>query len=814
MKKIIVVGGGTAGWLTALTLKKFVPSSRTGPIEITVIEPSAIGRIGVGEATIPSLKQTLARLDLSERDLMRETGATFKHGIRFVDWRSGPENGGDAYFHPFERNVSGQFERFSPYHPAASTQKVFDAPVAEIAALIGQSALAADYSRFQGVQTELAERGLPPKTADMPDYDGLVQYAYHLDAEAMGDWLGRIGQRRRIRVVDAVVEAVERNEDGTIGCLQTGNGQKVEGDFFVDCTGFRSVLMRGTLKSVFKPFGNHLLCDRAVAAQLPVRSGQPRPFTTATARRHGWTWDLDLAHRRGFGQVYSSAHCSDDEAEALLRTAAGQDGDKIDVRRLRMDVGRVEDFWIGNCAAVGLASGFLEPLESTGIGFIEIGAYQLAQTLIFGQGMPAAAREYTRRMRAVFDETAEFIIMHYVLSGRRDTPFWKDATAPERLTDGLRDKLEQWRAREPNSADDNTVPRMFSFESARSVLYGMNHLPDTPRAASIAQAQALRRLVAQGTGRAVSQLSSHAAVLEAISLDEEATPPPVAATAAAGGAFHPGEGQAALFVTPDFVDRVELSAGTMPPPAAAAQDYQPDALVPDPRWRIPTPEEKTALTPEQDAPSGRLLEILTFDNRSAVPTLRAMFARPGADPLTTPASKEYAALLERLKTELSGHCEGEMRCLSVISHPAGMATVTRQGPEEPLIGLHVDSWSKTMLGERDRVPNRLCINLGSNARHLLFAPITIGEMGRLSGLPEARLHRINPTDLGRHFMRLHPSMPIMRIRIDPGEAYIAPTENVVHDGATTSAQDVTLTFLGRFRSIVAARRDAPDAPRP
>ncbi len=814
MKKIVVVGGGTAGWLTALTLKKFVPSSRTGPIEVIVIEPSAIGRIGVGEATIPSLKQTLARLDLSEHDLMRETGATFKHGIRFVDWRAGPTKGGDAYFHPFERNVSGQFERFSPYHPASSTQRVFDAPVAQIAALIGQSSIAAGYSRFQGVQTELAERGLPPKTADMPDFDGLVQYAYHLDAEAMGDWLRRVGLQRRIRVVDAVVQSAERNEDGTIGCLWLDDGEMVEGDFFVDCTGFRSVLMRETLNTAFSPLGNHLLCDRAVAGRLPVRPGQPRPFTTATARRHGWTWDLDLTHRRGFGHVYSSAHCCDEEAEVLLRTAAGQDGDKVDVRRLRIEVGRLEEFWVGNCAAVGLASGFLEPLESTGIGFIEIGAYQLAQTLIFGKGMPAAAREYSRRMRGVFDETAEFIIMHYVLSGRRDTAFWKDATAPERLTDGLRDKLEQWRAREPNSADDGTMPRMFSFESARSVLYGMNHVPEMPRAATIEQAQALRRLVAQGTGRAVSQLPSHVEVLEAMATDQDAELVPNSVDALAGEGMRPGEGEAALFVTPEFVDRVELSSGTVSPPSEASQAYQTGAIVPDPNWRVLSAEEKAALTRERAAPLGRLLEILTFDDSSVVPALRELFSKPGADPLTTPASKEYAALLDRLKTELAGHCEGEMRCLSVISHPAGMATVTRQGPEEPLIGLHVDSWSKTMIGERDRVPNRLCINLGSSARHLLFAPISIGEMGRLSGLPEARRHRMNPTDLGRHFMRDHPSMPIMRIRIDPGEAYIAPTENVVHDGATTSAQDVTLTFLGRFRSILAARRGAPDAPLP
>lgn len=289
MKKIVVVGGGTAGWLTALILAKHVPASRTGPIQITVLEPSSIGRLGVGEATIPSLKQTLASLDLSESDLVRETGATFKHGIRFVDWINGPSMGGDVYFHAFERNVSGLFERFNPYHPAPSTAKIFDTPVSEIASLVGLRTIASEYSRFQGAQTLMAERSLPPKTADMPEYDGVVQYAYHLDAEALGDWLRRKGRERGIQVVDAVVRSVERHDNGHIACLRTEDGTTVSGDFFVDCSGFRSVLMRTALNAPFKPLGHHLLCDRAVATRLPSRSDQPRSYTTATARAHGWT---------------------------------------------------------------------------------------------------------------------------------------------------------------------------------------------------------------------------------------------------------------------------------------------------------------------------------------------------------------------------------------------------------------------------------------------------------------------------------------------------------------------------------------------
>ncbi|SDF56268.1 tryptophan halogenase family protein [Sulfitobacter delicatus] len=801
MREVLIVGGGTAGWITALTLQKFVPEARTGPIKYTVVEPSDIGRIGVGEATIPSLKQTLARLGLSERKLLRRTGATFKHGIRFTDWRKGPDGGGDVYFHPFERNVSGKFERFSPYHPAKSTQAVFDVAVSEIATLVGSQQLPDIFSRFQGVQTDLCDRMLPPKTADMPEYDGVVQYAYHLDAEALGDWLKEEGIARGISVIDAAVVDVERTENGNIAQVLTRDKTWIKADFFVDCTGFRSVLMRGALEAEFKDYGRHLLCDRAVAARLPSRNQEPRPFTTASARRHGWTWDLDLSHRRGMGYVYSSGHISDDEAEAFLRAASGQGDAPLEVRQLKMETGRLQQFWIGNCAAVGLASGFLEPLESTGIGLIEIGAYQLASTLIFGDN-GAAAREYSRRMRNVFDDAADFVVLHYILSERRDTDFWVEATADARLTDGLRDKLEQWQFREPNAEDDGSLPRIFGFESVRSVLYGMGRRPNLPRAQSIEAAQALKRLVRQGVGRAVSQLPRHSEVLadlvQEIAAPEHSSMVPSSEEVVAAG---PGDGKTPIKFRPNDIERVSISKGSMSPSKEKREDYQAEALVPAGPWRELTSAEKDALAAPKDAPMGQLIDVLRFPAKSIVEEMRNLFSRPGANAIDLPSTAEYRTLLERLTAELAPYCTGEMRCLGVITHPPNMETVTRQGPAEPLIGLHVDSWSRTMLGERQSVPNRLCINIGSKPRYLLLAPITIDEMALETGLAEKELQRMNPTDVGRLYLRQRPQAPILRIRIEPGEAYIAPTENVVHDGASTGATDVSLTFLGRFRSI-------------
>lgn len=298
--KIVIVGGGTAGWLTACILNRRVKDA-----DILLVESPTVPTIGVGEATIPSLKKTLHDLDLAEDEFFQETDATFKHGVIFRGWRDGSDN--DFFYHTFEQ-FAGENIKFTDIFEGGLALTGRTAPD------IGEHWLNSDlrsifssYAYCSGVQAALCDRNLGPKSASMKPYQGLVSYAYHLDAARLGEYLAKTAASRGVRRQFADVVGWSFAENGNLASIKLSDGAQVEGDIFVDCSGFRALLIGDATGTPFVSYSDYLLCDRAVVAQFSQEEFQPRPYTTATAVTNGWIWEIDTFSRTGSGHVYSSA---------------------------------------------------------------------------------------------------------------------------------------------------------------------------------------------------------------------------------------------------------------------------------------------------------------------------------------------------------------------------------------------------------------------------------------------------------------------------------------------------------------------------
>lgn len=458
--RVLVVGGGSAGWITAAYLNASLNTPTQQNALIGLIESETIGRIGVGEATIPTIKRTLARIGMREVDFMRATDATFKQAIRFDNWAE--EN--HRYYHPFDRLTALNFD-YRGLRWLGSNRSV-------------------KYADTVTPQTKFCEEGLGPKNGSYPDYQGAIAYAYHLDAERFADALRDFSKPRGVQhMVDDVVE-VEQKENGDIAAIKTKSGQRYEADLFIDCTGFARILIGKTLGVDFETVSDYLLCDRAVAMRVPydVKPVKAiRPYTTATAVGSGWIWDIGLRDRRGTGYVYSSDFLSDDDAEAELRAFEGPHCKDIPARRLRFATGKIKTPWVKNCIAIGLSAGFLEPLESTGIFFAEEGVDYLAELFPRLGEMDKAREIYNQRMGQRYEEAIDFINLHYVLSKRRDTPFWREASADHRMTPRIKEYLARWEQKPPSRLDFVDQIQLFSHINYEFILYGMDWTPEKLR---------------------------------------------------------------------------------------------------------------------------------------------------------------------------------------------------------------------------------------------------------------------------------------------------------------------------------------------
>ncbi|WP_426032367.1 tryptophan halogenase family protein [Caulobacter sp. DWP3-1-3b2] len=464
--RIVIVGGGTAGWLTAAFLAKALGANRPGGASITLVESPDIGIIGVGEGTFPTIRATLATLGVSEARFLRESSATFKQGVLFRDWERRSSDGkASEYFHPFNVPVQPGGRDLSPYwlldRRAGSTVPFAEAVTNQI---------------------QVVAHGLGPKRLEDPDFQGPMNYAYHFDAVRFADFLRGVAKDLGVVHLTGKVETVQRDgETGDIASVTAGELGVIEGDLFIDCSGFRALLIGETLGVPFKRCDDVLFNDRALAVQVPYATPDApiAPYTLAAAHEAGWTWDIGLENRRGVGYVFSSRHSDEARAEEVLRAYVGKEADPLPVRLLKFQTGYRETQWVGNCVAVGLSAGFFEPLESTGIMLIEAAAMMIADTFpLKGRAaMEGAARNFSSAMSGRFERIVAFLKLHYCLS-KREEPYWRDNADPASWPQGLRDMLAQW-AHRPVSRFDFVVDlETFLPASYQFILYGMNAATD------------------------------------------------------------------------------------------------------------------------------------------------------------------------------------------------------------------------------------------------------------------------------------------------------------------------------------------------
>jgi tryptophan halogenase len=457
----VIVGGGTAGWLSASYLNRALGTS----VEITLVESDRIGRIGVGEATVPTLRHTMHFLGLEDRDWMPKCAATYKTGIRYEQWQKPLQEGSEYFYHPF-------FPRQEPMYGRAWFPEVGDGLSAMHAwhrrALKGDPTPYA-YAAFPG--PALSDACKAPRT-EAGDY--AVVTAYHLDAGLLGAFLRDLAIERGVKhVVDDVVDT-QLDDQGFIQSIRTASGVDLHGDLFLDCTGFRSLLVGDALGSEFKSDASALLCDRAIATRPEHPPGELRPYTVARTASAGWMWDIPLFHRAGCGYVYSSAEISDDEAEAELRRYIGDRSIEADPLRLRFSTGSRTP-WIKNCVGLGLSVGFLEPLESTTIFLIEYGLANLVATFPDREFEPARTDRYNRVMAQMYEEIRDFIVLHYVGSPRRDTAFWRRVAEDTVMPDTLQTKLAYYRTSLPQGEQFQNF--VFRERSYACILTGLGIVP-------------------------------------------------------------------------------------------------------------------------------------------------------------------------------------------------------------------------------------------------------------------------------------------------------------------------------------------------
>lgn len=499
---ILIVGGGTAGWLTAAYLAKQLGANRPGGVRITLIESSEIGIVGVGEGTFPTILKTLAELGVDEARFMRESSAAFKQGIKFVDWVHAPENGRrNHYYHPFALPRQEGGIDLLPYW------------------LMGTAGAGVSFADAVTLQGKVCDAGRAPKRATDAGYRGPMNYAYHLDAGRFAAFLCNVGKEHGVRQLLGNVEAVNLDERGAIASVVTREHGELKAGLYIDCTGFRAELIGRALGVPFKSKNDVLFVDRAVAIQAPYATPDAPipPYTISTAQEAGWTWDIALDQRRGAGYVYSSNHTDDARAEEVLRNYLGPASRELSARLLKLQIGWRERHWVNNCVAVGLAGGFLEPLESTGIIMIEAAAYMIASFLPRAGAMQPAANQFNQLMNKRYERIVDFIKMHYFLTQRTDSAFWRDNARPSSATDSLLAQLEMWRYRVPTRFDFIMDHETFAVANYNFILYGMDFKTDLSASRanypSVGLARQELMRVQQAAQRAVWVLPSHRELL-------------------------------------------------------------------------------------------------------------------------------------------------------------------------------------------------------------------------------------------------------------------------------------------------------------
>ena len=431
---------------------------KTGGFSVTLIESADIKIIGVGEGTWPTMRSSLEKMGVSETEFFRKCDASFKQGGKFAGWTTGAR--GDAYYHPLMLPQGFSQLNLVPHWLRDGQERSF-----------------CDYVTSQG---RLCDEGLAPKMITTPEYRALANYSYHLDAGKFAPFLaahctGKLG----VRHVLADVVQVNQSASGDIESVLTPQAGEISGDLFIDCTGFHALLIGKTLGVRFKDCADVLFCDTALAVQIPHETADAAMAsqTISTAQEAGWIWDIALPTRRGIGYVYSSRHSSEEAARAVLGRYLGAQGETVaqSARKIPIRSGYRETFWKNNCIAIGLAGGFLEPLESSAIVLVELSAKLLAEQMpACREVMDIVARRFNEMTLYRWGRIIDFLKLHYVLTRRTDTAFWRDNVDPATIPSRLKDLLTLWKYHSPWFFDEfDRLEEVFPAASYQYVLYGM-----------------------------------------------------------------------------------------------------------------------------------------------------------------------------------------------------------------------------------------------------------------------------------------------------------------------------------------------------
>ena len=462
VKKIVIVGGGTAGWLTAARIAKKHSNKKHQPVSVTLIESPNIKTIGVGEGTWPTLRETLEAIGISESDFIRECSATFKQGAQFVSWTR--NDASEAYFHPFNLPIGLSSMGLAPYwiEGVCQDKKAFADTV--------------DH------QARLSCQGLAPKAITTPEYRAINNYAYHLDTHRLGEFLKKHSvDNLGVKHLVGDVTKVNLDEDGYIKSLDVKDTDRLAGDLFIDCTGARSLLLGQAMEVSFKSCQDTLFVDTAIAAQLPhdQEDQEIACHTISTAQSSGWIWNIGLQHRCGIGHVFSSSHTTSEQAERELRDyidgiTKGASKD-LSYRQLKIHNGYRETPWVKNCVGVGLAAGFVEPLEASAIMLLESYAKFIAERLPHDrESMEQISISFNNTMKHRWERIIDFLKLHYAITKRTDSEFWIDNANPRTIPQSLQERLQLWKKMPPNEFDFINTSDVFPAASYQYVLFGMN----------------------------------------------------------------------------------------------------------------------------------------------------------------------------------------------------------------------------------------------------------------------------------------------------------------------------------------------------
>lgn len=484
LKSYVIVGGGTAGWITAAILSRVLEKTAA---KITLVESPEISTIGVGEATVPSFVDMLKFLGISEKDFIQSNNATFKLGIKFTGW----QNAGESYWHPFglvgsKINGSEFFQHWLKAHFNGDKSEYTD---------YSPSAVIAQEGKFY----------IPDP--QKPNNLSTMGYALHFDAGRVANYLAIYAQSKKVVRIEAHVETVLQHEDKRIKNLVLKNGDIIEGDFFIDCTGQRALLIGDALGVNYVDWSHYLPVDRAAVVQSENVGALP-PYTEAFAHEHGWRWQIPLQNRTGNGYVYCSDYCSEQEAiDLLVKNVKG--ALLIQPRTIRFTTGKRAKMWYKNCVAIGLSSGFLEPLESTSIYLIMRAALNFISMLPNEDLAQATQDEYNRLMNLEYECLRDFIVAHYCTSQRSDSKFWQDWQSRE-IPNSLRAKLELYESQGRLVRNDMDL---FASNSWYAILSGMKLFPAAydpiVDAADMEQTQIFLAKAKNSLAHSVGQLLTH-----------------------------------------------------------------------------------------------------------------------------------------------------------------------------------------------------------------------------------------------------------------------------------------------------------------